>query len=404
MSTPDKTTQAPSLQTPGFIYANGAVRPWADATLHVTVEGVQRGMNVFEGLKGFWQPDGRFGLLAMPRHYARLKRSAALMHMPFDMTFDAYDAACHEITACQRDPGRNMWLRTTLYIVEGHWGHGDRTDLVCAAYHHPKGPAPRMATGVTTWRRATDNAMPARIKTGFNYLAARFAKIEGRSRGYPEMVLLNEAGRVAEFIGSGLIMVRDGVIYAPPASEGAFESITVDIIRALCTDMGIEFRMRPIDRTELIIADEIAAVGTLNDMVLISSFDGREMGPSPVLDSVLTRYLDACEGREPHPAVDLTFRRSCSWVGRRRTDGSPTAFGREIYAVDMPLPDRDQGVTSTVSGMSTRFMGEQKTQGNARSIQTPDPDRALWFFEGLWPKQNRPRPSCLSSPRGTAVQ
>lgn len=297
----------PVLQQPKFIYANGAVRPWDEAVLHVTTEGVQRGMNVFEGLKGFWQPDGRFGLVAMPRHYARLKRSAALMHMPFDMSFEAFDAACHEITACQRETERNMWIRATLYLVEGHWGQGDRTDLVLAAYHYPKGPPARMASGVSTWRRASDNAVPARVKSGFNYLAARFAKIEGRSRGYPEMVLLNEQGRVAEFIGSGLLIVRDGVVCAPPASEGAFESITVDIVRVLCADLGIPFAIRPIERTELIIADEIAAVGTLNDITVIGSFDERPKGPSPILDRILERYLAACEGRAPHPAVDLTF-------------------------------------------------------------------------------------------------
>lgn len=306
MSTPT-ANPPPSLQSPKWIWVNGAVRPWSEAVLHVTSEGVQRGMNVFEGLKGFWQADGRFGLVAMHRHWARLKRSAALMHMPFDMSFEAYDAACHAITACQREPGRNMWIRSTLYLVEGHWGLGDKTDLVLAAYHHPKGPPARMATGVSTWRRANDNAIPARIKSGFNYLSARFAKIEGRSRGYPEMVLLNEAGRVAEFIGSGLVMVRDGAVYAPPASEGAFESITVDIIRALCADLGIPFQFRPIDRTELIICDELAAVGTLNDLTIIKSMDERPMGPAPVLERILDRYLAACEGRDPHPAVDLTF-------------------------------------------------------------------------------------------------
>jgi branched-chain amino acid aminotransferase len=297
----------PQLQRPRWIYAGGQVRPWEDAVMHVTAEGCQRGMNVFEGLKGFWQQDGRFGLLAMRRHYARLKRSAALMHMPFDMSFEEYDAACHAITACQREPARNMWIRATLFLVEGHWGIGDSTDLVLAAYHYPCGAPPRMATGVSTWRRASDNAIPARIKSSFNYLSARFAKIEGRSRGYPEMVLLNDHGRVAEFIGSGLVMVRDGTVCAPPASEGAFESITVDIIAALCADLGIRFERRPIERTELIIADELAAVGTLNDITVIGSMDERPMGPSPALDRILVRYLDACEGREPHPAIDLTF-------------------------------------------------------------------------------------------------
>jgi len=305
MTTP---AQKPALQKPKFIYANGAVRLWDDAVLHVASEAVQRGMNVFEGLKGFWQADGRFGLLAMQRHWARLRRSAALMHMPFDMSFDAYDAACHEIVARQREPSRNMWIRTTLYLTEGHWGVGDKTDLVLTAYHYPKGPPARMATGVSTWRRASDNAVPARIKSGFNYLAARLAKIEGRSRGYPEMILLNEQGRVAEFIGSGLVMVRDGAVYAPPPSEGAFESITVEIVAALCADLGIAFRYRPIERTELIVADELAAVGTLNDIAIVGAMDERAMGVSPVLDRILARYLAACVGEAPHPAVTMTFR------------------------------------------------------------------------------------------------
>jgi branched-chain amino acid aminotransferase len=201
-----------------------------------------------------------------------------------------------------------MWIRATLFLVEGHWGIGDKTDLVLAAYHYPKGPPARMASGVSTWRRAPDTSIPARIKTSFNYLSARFAKIEGRSRGYPEMVLLNEQGRVAEFIGSGLLMVRDGAVLAPPASEGAIESITAEIIAALCADLGIRFETRPIERTELIIADEIAAIGTLNDITIVSAMDERPMGPSPVLDRILARYLAACEGRDPHPAVDLTFR------------------------------------------------------------------------------------------------
>lgn len=298
----------PKLQQPEWTYAGGKVRPWGEAVLHVTTEGCQRGMNVFEGLKDFWQPDGRFGLLAMPRHFARLKRSAALMHMRFDITFDEYDAACHEITARQREPSPNMWTRTTLFLVEGHRGLGDKADLVLAAYHYPKGPPTRMASGVSTWQRAPDNAMPARIKTGFNYLSTRFAKIEGRSRGYPEMVLLNGQGRVAEFVGSGFVMVHDGAVLTPPASEGAIESITVEIIAALCADLGIPFGKRPIERTELIIADEIAAVGTLNDITVVGAMDERQMGPSPVLDRILARYLAACEGRDPHPAVDLSFR------------------------------------------------------------------------------------------------
>nr|WP_281379098.1 aminotransferase class IV [Chthonobacter rhizosphaerae] len=259
-------------------------------------------------MKGFWNVHGGFGLVTLRRHYDRLHRSARIMHIPFDMSFEAYEEACHDLVGHLITTERNMWLRTTLLLIDGHWGEGDVTDLVITAYHHPKGPVAPMDTGVTSWRRANDNALPARVKTGSNYLVARFSKIESRTRGYREMILLNDAGRVAEFVGSALLMVRDGAIYTPPASEGAFESITADLIETLARDVGVPFVRRPIERTELLVADEIASAGTLNDLVLVRSLDGRDLGPAPILTRLRDRYLDAVTGVEPHPAIDLSIR------------------------------------------------------------------------------------------------
>lgn len=304
-----RTDPAPhALQTPAFIYARGAVRPWNDAVLHVNTEAVRTGFHVFEGLKGFWQPGGGLGLVALAAHHARLRRSAQIMRMPFTISLGDYEAASHALIARLATPESNMWLRTTLFLVGGHWGQDDVTDLVIAGYQHPKGPAAAMPTGVTAWRRANDNALPARVKTGSNYLVARFSKIEGRDRGYREMILLNDAGRVAEFVGSALLMVRDGAIVTPPASEGAFESITAQIAEELARDAGIPFVRRPIERTELLVADEIASAGSLNDIVLVSSIDGLALGPAPILSSLQKRYLEAAAGVDPHPAVPLSIR------------------------------------------------------------------------------------------------
>jgi branched-chain amino acid aminotransferase len=122
------------------------------------------------------------------------------------------------------------------------------------------------------------------------------------------MVLLNQHGRVAEAIGSCILMVRDGKVITPTWWEGALESITVDIIEELCKTMGISFERRPIERTELIIADEIAFVGTLNEITLISEFDGNKLEDSRVLKSLAERYRNAVQGIEPHRAVDMQCR------------------------------------------------------------------------------------------------
>src|SRR5262245_61719240 len=107
----------------------GELRRWQDATLHVGCEAVTRGLNVFEGLKGYWQADGQFGVVMLRPHYERLRRSARLLHIPCTWTYEAYESAVLGLIDRLLRPDSDMWARTTLYVVEGHWGEGTVADL-----------------------------------------------------------------------------------------------------------------------------------------------------------------------------------------------------------------------------------------------------------------------------------
>ena len=229
------------LQKPEWVFFRGRLRPWDDAVLHISSEAVVRGLNVFEGLKGYWQPDGGFGFVHLERHFARLKRSARLLHIPVTFTYDEFEQSCAELTRALYRPDKELYIRATLFVVEGHYGKGTVADLVLTGYQQDKGSMPEpIALGVSTWQRPSDLAMPARIKTGSNYQIARIARIEGRGRGYEDMILLNSAGRVAEATGACVLMVRDGSVATPPPSEGALESITLDVVFGLAESLGID--------------------------------------------------------------------------------------------------------------------------------------------------------------------
>lgn len=298
------------LQKPKYAYYRGAVRSWDDAVIHVGCEGTYRGINVFEGLKGYWQADGSMGIVAVPRHYERLRRSAKLLHIPFDLTLQQFDDALHSIIEPLCTPDQDIWVRATLYITGGLWGEDQESDLFLTAFLTPKSPPKPIRTGVSTWRRATDLMLPSRVKTSTNYQAARLARIEGRSRGYSEMFLLNNQDRVAESGTSCVLLVRDGKVFTPPSSEGALESITVDIAETLAAELRIPFERRPIDRTELYIADEIALAGTLAEFIPVLSVDEHGCtGRTQLLRTMSERYLSAVRGENPHPQIDLSRRR-----------------------------------------------------------------------------------------------
>jgi branched-chain amino acid aminotransferase len=309
IKTSDQALYALGLQRPRWVYFQGDLRPWEEATLHVSCEAVTRGLNVYEGLKGYWQ-EGRaeFGIVELRRHYERLTRSARLLHIPVPVTYEGFRGACSKLVRALYEADKDMWVRATLYVIEGHWGEGTVADLVLTAYHQEKHPPIAVSVGVSTWQRPSDISVPPRIKTSTNYQVARLARIEGRPRGFSDMILLNQYGRVAEATGACVVLVRDGCVITPPATEGRLESITLEIVRKICQSLAIPFIERPVDRTELHIADELRLVGTLAELTPVNRVDDYDLpASSPVTDSIAATFWNAVRGVAPHPAVELTF-------------------------------------------------------------------------------------------------
>lgn len=313
------------LQEPKYVHMGGKLRLWKEATLHVGCEAATRGLNVYEGLKGYWQPDGGpFGIIQLRQHYERLCRSARLLYLPFDSTFDHYKNAIVELANALLEPDRDMWFRTTLFAIQGHWGEGTVSDLVITAYHHGQQLPDPIDLGVSIWRRGSDVSLPTRIKTGTNYQASRLARIEGRARGCQDMILLNDAGRVAEAAAAAIMMVRGGKVYTPPPEEGALESITIDIMEALAHSLGIPFIRRPIERTELLLAEELALCGTIGEITPVKSIDGFIVSKeSPVIRALQIRYLRAIRGIEPHPSVERTVISESASLSKKQGKGQP---------------------------------------------------------------------------------
>lgn len=296
------------LQKPEYAYMDGKLVPWENAVIHVGSEAATRGLNVFEGIKGYWHDDGRFGIVFLERHYKRLLRSAKLLHIPCQWTYKDFENAVFELMGALLTKEKDMWIRTTLFAIEGYWGEGTKSDLIMTAYNQDKAEPQPINLGFSTWQRSADNVLPARIKTSTNYQAGRLARIEGRSRNFQDMILLNQWGRVSEATGSCILMVRDGVIYTPPATEGALESITLDFVEELAKSLDIKFLRRPIDRTELLIADELAICGTLAELVPVQQIDTNSVDPyGPLLSKIREKFFRVVRGKEKMPSFEVAF-------------------------------------------------------------------------------------------------
>lgn len=302
-----KEEQMVQLQRPSHVYMGGALRSWDEATVHVSSESLIRATSVFEGIKGYWDTSGTtFSLLALREHFERLHRSAKLLHLPFDMTFEAFSDACCDLVQVLLVRGRDLWLRPTLLAVEGHWGLDTVTDLVITGYTLEQERPTAIEVGVSNWQRASDLALPARIKSSANYQVSRLARIEGRRHGYQDMILRNSAGRVAEASGACVLMVRGERLITPPSSEGCLESITVGVIEHICDGLGIEFVRRPVEFSELYVADEAFLAGTLAELVPVHAIDGHAIGDTtPVTEALAERFWQIVRRERQEPQIAL---------------------------------------------------------------------------------------------------
>jgi Branched-chain amino acid aminotransferase/4-amino-4-deoxychorismate lyase len=162
-----------------------------------------------------------------------------------------------------------------------------------------------MRLGVSTWRRAADVALPARVKSSANYIGGRLARIEVHRLGYDDAVLLNDAGRVAEVTGACIVVADKGRIISPPTSEGCLDSITVAALEQVARELGLPFERRPIERSELLTADECGVAGTITELTLVAEVDGFRYEQDGMLSQLRQGYLAAMRGEWVLPGTEL---------------------------------------------------------------------------------------------------
>jgi branched-chain amino acid aminotransferase len=227
--------------------------------------------------------------------------------MPVTYSDEEIEQACLEVLRA------NEFQEDVHVCVTAYFGFGPNFNPMChtedIGMHITCTRAPRsrgyhdgVRASVSSWRRIGDDSMPPRIKTGANYHNSRLAEHEAVRNGFDTTLLLNGRGTVAETPGACIVMVRDGTLMTPPGTSGVLEGITLATVEQLAGEQrGWELERREIDRTELYVADELFACGTLAEIQPIVEIDHLPVGaglPGPVTRKLQQLY-EAAVRAEP---------------------------------------------------------------------------------------------------------
>jgi branched-chain amino acid aminotransferase len=302
------------MTNPEFIYVDGAMVPYADATLHVASVAVKYGANVFEGLGAYGSGEAGGGsfVFRLDDHLARLRQSARVMQIDWHGDLDA----CREavmLALRHNDIRGDAHLRLTLFITgEGRSDVRGPASLVCLA--HAREAVPLDDKGVhaaiSTWRRIDDTVMPPRIKAGGNYLNSRLGQLEAGRNGYDQPIFLTLAGKISEGATASFFMLRNGVLITPPVTAAVLESVTrATLLELASAELGLRVQEREIDRTELYFADEAFLCASGLEVRPVLSVDRFPVGMGrvgPVTRRLWNAYDAVVRGRNAARADWLT--------------------------------------------------------------------------------------------------
>lgn len=294
------------MQYPDWIWHNGAIKRWADATTHVMSHALHYGSSVFEGIRCYETPNGP-AIFRLNDHNRRLFASARIYEMEIPYTLDELNAACHEVI--KRNGLTKAYLRPFAYRGLGGFGLSAETPIDVSVATWFMGPylgegvlEAGIDACVSSWQRFAPNTIPAGAKAGGNYLSGQLIAREARRLGFGEGIALASTGLLSEGAGENLFLVFDGALHTTPVSAALLNGITRNTIITLARDAGLTVVERDLPREYLYLCDELFMCGTAAEITPIRSVDGRQVGagkPGPVTRQIQDLFFGLFDGRTP---------------------------------------------------------------------------------------------------------
>ncbi len=289
---------------PDWIWHNGSIKPWAEATTHVMAHALHYGSSVFEGIRSYKTPDGA-AIFRLTDHLKRLYQSAKIYDIEIPYTLEQLDQACRDVIA--KNDLKKAYLRPVAFRGLGGVGITAEcpTDVAVAAL--PMGAY--LGEGVlengidacvSSWQRFAPNTIPAGAKAGGNYLSGQLIAREARRNGFGEGIALASTGLLSEGAGENLFLVFDGVLHTTPVSASILNGITRHSLMTLATDDGMTVLERDMPREYLYLADEVFMCGTAAEVTPIRSVDGKQVGAGkagPVTRRLQELFFGLFEGK-----------------------------------------------------------------------------------------------------------
>lgn len=268
-----------------FIWSDGKLIEWENATTHLLTHSLHYGNAAFEGTRAYKTTKG-LAIFRLEDHTRRLLNSAKILHLNCPYNFEEINKAHIELLRANKECYKDaVYIRPLIYLGYGIMGLYHKLAPVkmmiaawnWGAYLGEEGIENGIRVKTSSFIRNPVKSLMGKAKASANYLNSQMAKYEAMECGFDEALLLDDNGFVAEGSGECVFIIRNGELITPP-HDNSLESITQATTIELAKDLGLKVVERRITRDEFYIADEAFFTGTAAEITPIRELDFRIIG------------------------------------------------------------------------------------------------------------------------------
>ncbi|TBR58205.1 branched chain amino acid aminotransferase [Westiellopsis prolifica IICB1] len=287
-----------------FAYFQDKLVPFQEATISIATHALHYGTLAFGGMRGIPDPENSAQILLfrLDRHCQRLSQSAKFLH--YDISAEKIKTGIVEFVQ-KNQPTNSFYIRPFVFTsdlgIAPRLHNIDRSfaiyGLELGDYLSPEGVSCR----ISSWCRQEDISFPLRGKISAAYITSSLAKTEAVESGFDEAILMNSQGKVSEASGMNIFIVRNGKIITPGFEQDILEGITRDSVITIAQDFGIPVVERPVDKSELFIADEVFLCGTAAKIVPVKRIENYYLSEHrPIAEKLRDKLTAITENRDPN--------------------------------------------------------------------------------------------------------
>ena len=278
---------------PHKIYINGKMILEADAKISVFDRGYLYGEGVFETMRAY---NGRPAFCDM--HYHRMKSNCEKLKI--DLPADEYAFEHAVVKAINANKLKDAYIRVMVSPVGMSIGLARpsklTTNFVIITRQFEERPRETYEKGAKVIVVSTfaDDPDIAEIKST-NYLTKMLARIEVTEAKADEGLFRNRSGLILEGTSTNLFVVKDGILFTPPLSDGCLPGITRWVVMGIAENLKIPCREASLTLSDLKKVDEIFLTGSTTEILPVRELvktTKKNRAPGQVTQKIMKAYKE----------------------------------------------------------------------------------------------------------------